>query len=124
MEKKLPKWFQPAPIPHWYKKHSKNFREYFKQQLFVDMLFHCQNNEVIGGHKLIFFLASPLFRNLLSKSEECFYNEDNIIHISMPEVSRELMSDFIESVYLGAVPTCQKSFHEYQVCFIFAFKLI
>ena len=55
--------------------------------------------------------ASPLLHQIISTAKESF-NEDNIVHISVPDVSLEYMSDFLEALYLGAVPTDFNSFQE------------
>lgn len=120
MEKKAPKFFKPVDFPSWYKRLSSNFRHYFKQQLFVDVIFYCQGGESIGAHRLMLWQSSNLFRTLTSKTEEYFYNEDNVVHISVPEVTKDNLSDFIEAIYLGAVPTNYETFYNFQVRFLSA----
>jgi hypothetical protein len=106
---KRAKWFKPVPFPPWYKRLSGSFRQFFKRQFMVDIVFHCDNNETIAAHKTILCHASPLLKSLLSNNSESF-NEDNVIHISMPDISHGLMSDFIESLYLGSTPTDHHSY--------------
>ena len=42
------------------------------------------------------------------------YNEDNIWHVSIPEVSKEDVSCFIEALYLGSVPADVDFFKKFQ----------
>ena len=100
----MAKWFKPVPFPLWYKKLSISFRTFFKQQLYVDVIFHCADNEEIGGHQFMLCHASPFFHDLLHR-RFCFFNEDNIVHVSLPDFSKDIIFDFLEALYLGAVPT-------------------
>ena len=42
------------------------------------------------------------------------YNDDNIWHVSIPEVSKEDVSCFIEALYLGSVPADRDFFKKFQ----------
>jgi len=112
---KKPKWFKPVQFPEFYKKITANFRQFFKQQYMIDLVFHCENSESIGAHQMILLQASPIFQRIFLEfgGADCF-NQDNIIHVSMPEISKEVMSDFLESLYLGAVPTDLNVFEEFR----------
>ena len=78
--------------------------------IFPDIIFHCDSGQSIGSHQTILCHASPLLHHIISSQES--FNEDNIVHISVPNVSREYMSDFLEALYKGAVPTDFNSFQE------------
>ena len=111
---KKPKWFKPVPFPNWYKTLSTNFRHFFKQQYLIDVVFHCDNNQTIGSHKMILLQASPIFQDIFYECGMDSFNDDNIIHISLPETRKDILSDFLESLYLGAVPTDTGIFQEFQ----------
>jgi hypothetical protein len=112
---KKPKWFKPVQFPEFYKKITTNFRQFFKQQYLIDLVFHCENSESIGAHQMILLQASPIFQSIFIEfgGADCF-NQDNIIHVSMPGISKDIMSDFLESLYLGAVPTDLNLFDEFR----------
>ena len=110
---KRPKWFKPVQFPDFYRKITTNFRQFFKQQNLIDTIFHCENNETIGFHKLILIQASPILRKIFYEFGPDSFNDDNVIHISIPEVRKEVMSDFLEALYLGAVPTDLNIFQEF-----------
>ena len=54
------------------------------------------------------------FEGKRGEKNQIFRTKDNVIHVSMPEISKEVMSDFLESLYLGAVPTDLNVFEEFR----------
>ena len=86
----------------------------FRQQYLIDVIFHCQNSEAVGSHKIILIQASPIFQEIFYGFGADYFNDDNIIHVSMPEVSKENLSDFLESLYFGAIPTDEEVFQEFK----------
>ena len=71
---KKPKWFKPVQFPEFYKKITTNFRQFFKQQYLIDLVFHCENSESIGAHQMILLQASPIFQRIFIEfgGADCF----------------------------------------------------
>ena len=101
-----------SPFPAWYRKMSSAFKNFYRTQFLVDIIFHCQDG-TIGGHQTLFYHASPLFKTLM-KQNSC-YNDDNIWHVSLPEISRENIKYFMEALYFGFLPPLNSSgFEKFQ----------
>ena len=73
-QNKKPKWFKPVQFPDFYKKITTNFRQFFKQQYLIDLVFHCENSESIGAHQMILLQASPIFQRIFIElgGADCF----------------------------------------------------
>ena len=73
-QNKKPKWFKPVQFPEFYKKITTNFRQFFKQQYLIDLVFHCENSESIGAHQMILLQASPIFQRIFIElgGADCF----------------------------------------------------
>ena len=57
------KWCKPVTFPGWYKKMSSNFRQFFKSQFLVDVIFHCEEGGTVGAHQTLLCHASPTFKS-------------------------------------------------------------
>jgi len=66
----------------------------------------CNECFQVVGHQVVLGIASPILRSLFLTSSPF----DDIIHVSLPEVSHIHLSNFIESIYVGSVPTVDDAF--------------
>ncbi len=97
------KWFRPAEFPKWYKGLSESFRRYLKEQFLVDVVFHCDDNKTVFGHKMILCHASSMMGALIKEHDTL--RDDEAVHISLPGISARLVETFVEALYFGSMPT-------------------
>ena len=64
----------------------------------------------MAGHRAILSLASPFLRTLFAGSDPF----DEVLHVSLPFLSSEDLSVFVESVYTGSVPASQDLFDRWK----------
>ena len=65
----------------------------------------------VVGHQIILGIASPILRDIFVTSHN---NYDDVIHISFPDVSHFHLTQFVESIYLGGVPTSPEVFESWK----------
>ena len=65
----------------------------------------------VVGHQIILGIASPILRDIFVTSHN---NYDDVIHISFPDVSHFHLTQFVESIYLGGVPTSTEVFESWK----------